>query len=212
MSLDHPTRAVPVFAERGAQRRVMGATDWWFYPLILVLAAALVALSLGITTVSQPPQPQPATRKDGALVYGPHQLARGTRIDATHVRYIVRDLGLSASAVRLAVRPGTAIPADGDSAAALLLAPGDTEALVGRPVRVEIAHRRFSISAAGALALRFDNGPWTITPLPPQSGPLTVTLPAPSTAPRELGIRMVTDQQDMNYGAEFNRIVLRPVP
>jgi len=203
-------RAVPVYAERGAQRRVMGATDWWFYPLIVLAAAALMAVSLGGEAFVRDARPQAARLEGGILVFGPRALAQGTQTDPTHVSYVVRDLGVRIRAVRLAIRPNAPPPTAGDTAAALLLAPAQTQALVGRPVRAELAYRRFSITAAGAVALRFDDGPWTIAPLPPQSGPVVVVLPAPTRAPARLGIRLISDQTDMNYGAEFRRIVLRP--
>lgn len=205
-------RAVPVFAERGGQRRVMGATDWWFYPLILAMAAGLVALSFGGEAFTQDARAQSAARDGTALVYGPRQLARGARLDGAHVRYVVRDFGVRARAVRFAVKPNTPAPVAGDGGIALLLVPAETAPLAGRPVRAELAYRRFSITAAGALALRLDEGPWVTVPLPALSGPVAVDLPAPARAPRTLGIRLISEQTDMNYGAEFTRIALRAVP
>lgn len=205
-------RAVPVFADAGARRRVMGATDWWFYPLLLSVAAGLIALSLGADAFDKGASPQVASRGGGALVYGPHEIARGSRLDAAHVRYVVRDFGVSARAVRFAVRPDTPAPVSGDGGITILLAPGDTATLVGRPVRAEVDLRRFSITAAAALALRLDNGPWTTVALPAASGLVALELPAPALAPQSLGIRLISEQNDMNYGAEFKRITLRPVP
>jgi hypothetical protein len=205
-------RAVPVNASAGVRRRIMGATDWWFYPLLLAMAAGLIVLSLGADIFDRGPQPQEATTQDGALAYGPHQIARGARVDPTHVRYVVRDLGVSARAVRFAVRPDTPAPTAGDTGVLLLLRQQETAQLVGRPVRATVTLRRFSITAAAGLALRLDDGAWVTVPLPAQSGPVTVDLPAPGAAPQTLGIRLISAQSDMNYGAEFQRIALASIP
>jgi hypothetical protein len=208
-------RAVPVNAEPGARRRVMGATDWWFYPLIVLIAAGLVSVSLGGEAFIQAATPQHAAARTGAeLVYGPHELARGSRMDADHVRYVVRDFGVSARAVRLAVRPGTPAPTPQSTGVMLLLDPAETAPLSGKPVRVVLALRRFSVTAAGGIAVSLQNGgpvQWVIVPLPTVNGDVTVDLPpldgAPATA---LGLRMLSDIQDYNHGAEITRITLKP--
>lgn len=211
-----PLRAVPVNAERGARRRVMGATDWWFYPLVLMGAAALIVMSLGIDVFDTTAAPQRATRDGAALVYGPHEIARGARTDADHVRFVVRDLGVSARGVRFAVRPSTPAPDADDTGVQLLLDPADAAALAGKTVDVELQLQRFSISAAGGIALSLQNGgpvQWVTAPLPPASGPLVVRVAAPEGAPPSaLGLRLLTDETNMNYGVEFTRIALRPAP
>lgn len=213
MSSQAPSdRAVPVFVDRGANRRIMGATDWWFYPLLAVVAAGLIALSLGADAFEHGATSQRAARQGEALVYGPHEIARGARVDSAHVRFVVRDLGVNARAVRFAVRPHTPPPAPTDRGVQLLLDPADTAALVGHSVTVELQVRRFSITAAAAIALRLDDGPWVVTPLPATSGPVSVRLPAPAGPPRTLALRLISDRDDLNYGAEFGRIALRPGP
>jgi hypothetical protein len=209
-----PTRAVPVFVERDTKRRVMGATDWWFYPLVVLIAAGLIVSSLGAEAVPRNPQPQAAARDGAALVYGPHALARGARVDDDQLLYVVRDFGVSARAVRFAVRPNTAAPGANDAGAQILLDPQDTTALVGTLVDVELQVRRFSITAAGGIAVSLQNGgpvTWATAPFPPSSGPVTARARAPALpAPTALGLRMLSDRTDYNYGAEITRVTIRP--
>lgn len=206
-------RAVPVFAER-ANRRVMGATDWWFYPVVLLVAAGLIIASLGAEAAPRTPEPQAAAREGAALVYGPHALARGARVDGDQFMYVVRDFGVSARAVRFAVRPNAAAPGADYRGAQILLDPRDTAAFAGKLVDVELEVRRFSITAAAAIAVSLQNdGPaaWTTVALPPSSGSVTVQVQAPTgNAPTALGLRMLTDMTDYNYGAEITRITIRP--
>jgi hypothetical protein len=195
---------------------VAGATDWWFYPVIAAAAAALIVVSLGAAPFTESPAPQrPAARDGGALSYGPHELARGLAVDGTQVRFVVRDYGVSARAVRLAVRPHTPPPAPGDEGARLLLNPADTAGLAGRPVDVTLQVRRLNVTAAAAVAVSLQNGSgptaWATAPLPPESGPVTVRVTAPEGAgPSALGLRMLTEQTDYNYGAEIVRVSLSP--
>lgn len=209
-------RAVPVNAERGARRRVMGATDWWFYPLIGAVAIGLIAASLGGDAFVQTATPQRAASRGDELVYGPHELARGARVDADHVRYVVRDFGVSARAVRLAVKPGRPAPSPQSAGVRLLLDPVQAGALAGKPVRVTLQVRRFSVTAAGGIAVSLQNGgavSWVSAPLPTETGAISVDLPAlTGPAPTALGLHMLSDKGDFNYGAEIGRIALKPLP
>jgi hypothetical protein len=211
-----PARArdVPVFVDAGQRRRVMGATDWWFYPLVILGAVGLILLSLGADVFVKPAIAQRAAREGPALVYNAHLLARGSQSDGSHVRFVVRDFGMSARAVRFAVRPNIPPPTAEDRGVQLLLDSADGALLAGKPVDVELVTRRFAISAAGGIALSLQNGgpvTWVTVPLPAQSGPLTVRLNAPEgAAPTALGVRMLSEGDDMNYGVEISRITLRP--
>ena len=207
--------ARPAFVTGGTQRRVMGASDWWFYPLMLVAALGLIVLSLGLDAFDTRVTPQRAERQGATLSYGPHQLARGTRIDADQVRYVVRDFGVNARAVRFAVKPNRPAPTARDTGARLLLDPAETAALVGKPVRVEVQYVRLPRTAAGGMALSLQNGGpviWASKPLPPESGVVTIDLPAVAgAAPTALGLRMLSDREDFNCGGEIQRITLKPL-
>ncbi len=210
------TRAVPVNAERGARRRVMGATDWWFYPLIVLAAGGLISASLGGDAFDRAATPQHAASRSGAeLVYGPHELARGTRVDADHVRYVVRDFGVSARAVRFAVKPDRPAPGPDTKGVTLLLDQAETAPLAGKPVRVVLLLRRFTVTAAGGIAISLQNGgpvTWVTASLPAESGEVTIDLPAlAGAAPTALGVWLLSDRSDFNYGTEFSRITLKPI-
>lgn len=207
-------RALPAYVGDGSRRRVMGATDWWFYPLIAIAALGLIVLSLGLDTFDTRVAPQHARRQGAALTYGPHELARGTRVDADHVRFVVRDFGVNAQALRIAVKPGRPAPTVRDTGVQLLLDPAETAAFAGKAVRVEIQYVRLTRTAAGGIALSLQNGGpvvWTSKPLPTESGAVTIDIAAPAGAPpTALGLRMLSERDDFNCGAEIRRIVLKP--
>ena len=207
-------RALPTFVTDGSRRRVMGATDWWFYPLIAVAALGLIVLSLGLDAFDTRVTPQHAQRHGAALIYGPHELARGTKLDADHVGFVARDFGVNAHAVRFAVKPDRPPPTAQDTGVRLMLEPGETVNLAGKPVRVEIQYVRLTRTAAGGIALSLQNGgpvTWVSRPLPTESGMVTLDLTAPAGgAPTALGIRMLSDREDFNCGAEIQKITLKP--
>lgn len=194
----------------------MGATDWWFYPLMALAALGLIVTSLGASILERAATPQAAAREGSSFVFDQHKIAQGARLDDTHVMHVVRDFGVSAQSVRFAVRPNAPPPTAADTGVQLLLSPADAAALTGRTVDVELQLRRFTITAAGGIALSLQNGgpvTWVITPLPQTSGPMAVRLTAPAGAPpTALGLRLLTDQTDYNYGAEIRRITITPAP
>ena len=192
----------------------MGATDWWFYPVIAVAALSLIALSFGLDAFDVRVTPQHAQRQGAALSYGPHELARGVKLDADHVSYVVRDFGVNAHAMRIAVKPNRPAPTAQDTGVRLLLDSAETAALAGKPVRVEVAFVRLPRTAAGGIAISLQNGgpvTWVSKALPLENGVLAIDLTAPAgAAPTALGVRMLSDRVDFNSGAEIRKITLKP--
>lgn len=193
----------------------MGATDWWFYPLVIAVAALLITVSLGAGPFAAAPSPQRATvQPGGTLVLAPHQLAAGMRVDRGQVLYVARELGVRASAVHLAVRPDQPPPLPSDAGAQLLLDPAQTSALVGVPVRVRITFRRFNVTPASAIAVSLQNGgsnAWETALFPETGETVEIALPPLSGAPPSaLGLRMLTDHRDFKYGAAISRIEIGP--
>jgi len=207
---------VPGLGERRTKAlKISGATDWWFYPLVLAVAAALIIVSLGADAFNRDGSPQKAVREGEAYIYGPAALAGGIDPMNGHVRHVVRDFGVSARAVRVGVEPGRG-QAKPDSVGALLQIDAvDAAAFAGRPVRVEITFRRISTTTANGLAVSLQNGGpayWTGGPLPTDGGVMAFDIPArPGAPPKGLGIWVISDKVDYNYGIEITRVMIRPV-
>lgn len=200
---------------RAKALKIHGATDWWFYPLLLAVAAALILVSLGADAFDRDGAPQKALREGETYIYGPAALAGGIDPMNGHLRHVVRDFGVSARAVRVGVEPGRGRPTPDSVGALLQIDPADAAAFAGRPVRVEITFRRISVTTAQGLATSLQNGGpafWSGGPLPAENGVMAFDLPALSgPPPKGLGIWVISDKTDYNYGVEISRITMKPV-
>lgn len=194
--------------------KISGATDWWFYPLLAIVAAALIFVSLGADAFDRDGAPQKGVREGDAFIYGPAALAGGVDPMNGHLRHVVRDFGVSARAVRIGVQPGRGQPAPNATGALLQIDPADAAALAGRPVRVEITFRRISVTTAQGLATSLQNGGpvfWSGGPIPQENGVMAFDLPAQPGGPlKGLGIWVISDKTDYNYGVEITRVMLKP--
>ncbi|MDZ4777293.1 MAG: hypothetical protein SGJ23_10960 [Alphaproteobacteria bacterium] len=207
---------VPGLGERRTKAlKIAGATDWWFYPLLLVFAAALVTVSLGADAFNRDGAPQKGAREAGAYIYGPAALAGGIDLANGHLRHVVRELGVSPRAVRVGVEPGRGQPTPDAVGALLQIDPADAAAFAGKPVRVEITFRRISVTTAQGLATSLQNGGpafWSGGPIPAENGVMAFDLPALAGGPpKGLGIWVISDKSDYNYGVEITRVMMKPV-
>jgi hypothetical protein len=206
---------VPGLGDRRTKAlKIQGATDWWFYPLLMAVAAALILASLGFDAFVRGGEPQKAARDGGAYVFGAGALAGGIDVAAGHLRHVTRDLGVNARAVRVGVRPGLGAPTPTSAGAVLLFDPADAAALAGRPLRVELRIKRINATTAQSLAVSIQNGgaaTWVTAAIPAENGVMTFDLPASAGAqPRGLGLWLISDKTDYNYGVEISRIAISP--
>jgi hypothetical protein len=206
---------VPGLGERRTKAlKIYGATDWWFYPLLLAVACVLVLASLGFDVFVRGGQPQRAARAGGAFVFDAGALAGGINVEAGHLRHVTRDLGVSARAVRVGVRPGQGAPTPTSTGAVLLLDPADAAAFAGKALRVEMRIKRISVTTAASVAVSVQHGApttWVTAPIPAENGVMTFDLPASAaTPPRGLGIWLISDKTDYNYGVEISRVSITP--
>lgn len=206
--------AVPGLGERRTKAlKIHGASDWWFYPLLLVVAAALVTVSLGAGAFERSGRAQAATMDGAAHVFGAQALADGVVTRNGHILHIAREFGLSPRAVRIGARPGMGAASPDRSGVQLLLAPEEGARLAGKPLRVEIAFRRISVTNAASLAVGLEQGgpiAWVTQPIPPENGVMTFDLPAAAAAPTAIGFWVVNDKTDYNYGVEISRVRVTP--
>lgn len=205
---------VPGLGERRTKAlKIHGASDWWFYPLLVAIAAALVIVSLGAGAFERSGRAQTATMDGATHVFAAQALADGIVTHNGHLLHIAREFGLSPRAVRLGVRPGMGAASADRSGVQLLLAPEEGARLAGKALRVEIAFRRISVTNAASLAVGLETGgpiAWVTQPIPPENGVMTFDLPASATAPTALGFWVVSDKTDYNYGVEISRVRVTP--
>ncbi len=182
-----------------------------FYPLAILIAAAIIALSLRPQSWPREPAPQAGLVEDGAIVLAGDALGAPAP-DPRQVFYVDRNPLGGAEALRIAVLPNEPAPGPADSGVQILLAPDAAARLDGRPVRVEVSVRPLEITTAQRLYVALDGaGPraWTMALLSPQDATLSFDLPA-QAAPIALGLRVESDLDDYNYGIEIARIRLVP--
>lgn len=206
-------RNVAGLGERRAKAlKIYGASDWWFYPLVLAAAVALVLVSLGAGAFGRSALPQAATRESSAYVFGATALAAGIETRDGHVLHVARDYGVSAKAVRIGVRPGMGVPSADRAGAKLLLTPADAAAFAGKPLRVEATIKRINVTNAVSLGVSVqDGGPitWATQVIPAADGVMTFDLP-PSAAPKAIGFWVVSDKTDYTYGVEIGSVRVTP--
>ena len=208
---------VPGLGDRRTKAlKIQGATDWWFYPAIFAIAAALIFASLGFEAFAPGGGGAQKAERDGkAYVYNAAALAEGIAVSEGHLRHVTRDMGVSARSIRVGVRPGLGAPTPSSIGAALRFDPSDAAALVGRPIHVEVTVRRISVTTAAALAVSLQSSAptiWTTAAIPMDDGVMAFDLPAlDGPTPNGLGLWLVSDKTDYNYGVEISRIAITPI-
>lgn len=182
-----------------------------FYPLILVLAALVIAVSLKPQAWPREPAPVAAQVVDGALVFE-GQAFNSPAVGAEQNMSVVRDFWGAAQALRIAQKPGQPPPTPAEQGARLLLTTEQAALIDDRPVTIEVTYNPIPINAASELAVSLQGiGPaeWVSQPSPPQTGTLTFQLP-PQFAVNAIGLRALSGNADQAYGLEITRVRVIP--
>lgn len=182
-----------------------------FYPLALLAAGLLIAVSLAPQAWPRDPAPVAAQRSDGALVLSGPAFDSPAHGPEQHV-FVPRDLWGRPQALRIAVLPNRGEPAPTEQGARILLDAATAAQLEGRPVVAEVSYNPLPINAATGLAVSLQGAggaQWVTQPAQPQPGVLRFELPAQSGV-SALGLRAISSGTDQAYGLEITRIVLRP--
>ena len=182
-----------------------------FYPLILVLAALVIAVSLRPQAWPREPAPVAAQVVGAALVFE-GQAFNSPAVGAEQNMSVVRDFWGAAQALRIAQKPGQPPPTPAEQGARLLLTPAQAALIEDRSVTVEVSYNPIPINAASELAVSLQGiGPaeWVSQPSPPQTGTLTFQLP-PQFAVNAIGLRALSGNADQAYGLEITRVRVIP--
>lgn len=185
-----------------------------FYPLALLLAVLVIAVSARPQSFPRAPAPVAGQIEQGALVL--QGAAFNSPSDDPGVQYITvkRDNWGQALSLKIAQRPGRPPPTPRDHGVRVLLDPARAAAVAGHAVTVEVSYLPSPVNAANALAVSLQSaGPstWVTRPTPPQPGTLRFELPAQAN-PTALGLRAVASGGDADeaYGLEITRIRITP--
>jgi hypothetical protein len=184
-----------------------------FYPVLALLAAGLILLSLG----SQPWAPRtPASQSgapgaDGAVVFGPSALAR---IDpgAHHHIFSPRNARGQASSLHIALKKGAPLTPDETERGARLLLTSDTVTpFRGQPVQVDILVRPAPLMAAPQIAISWqgEDGAtvWSLAETGTEEKTLSFTLPA-AAAPQAIGFYVVNASANDAFAVEIAEVRL----
>jgi|CXWL01.1.fsa_nt_gi hypothetical protein len=182
-----------------------------FYPVTLLLAALVIALSIQPQKWPRAPAPVAGQVIEGALVL--EGAAFNSPDDSPEQELtVVRDFFGRPQALRIAVLPGQPLPTPAEPGVRIELKP-EAAALIGEnPVTVEVQYNPNAVNAASALAVSLQGiapGDWVIQPIPPQPGVVRFSLPG-SFAVNAIGLRAISDGEGQAFGLEIVRIKIIP--
>jgi hypothetical protein len=184
-----------------------------FYPLVLILGAAVIFISLAPQAWPRAAEAQAGTLTPEAIVLEGASLTAPDPSPDQEM-YVVRDIWGNAQSLRVAVLPDMPEPTPAEQGVRILLSPETAARLDDRPVAVEVSYRPVPINAANGLAVSLQGiGPadWVIKPIAPEAGTVRFELPA-SFAINAIGLRAMSNGADQAYGVEIVRIRVIPEP
>lgn len=179
-----------------------------FYPLVIIVAALAIVVSL--RPQSWPREPAPISGvQDGEWLVFQGESFNSPEAGAEEM-FVVRDYLGRALRLRVAQTMAQPVPQPTDDGARLLLNAADGAALSGRNLVIEISYNPSPVNAANALAISLrsaDGGPspWITLEAPPEPATLRFALPARSSV-NAIGIRPISGSPDQAYGLEITRI------
>jgi hypothetical protein len=182
-----------------------------FYPLAVLFAAFVVAVSLRPQSWPREPAPVSAVRDGEWLVFRGESFSTPAP-DAAQELTVMRDFLGRAERLRIAQKPELPPPTPEQDGARILLSEADSALLSGRPVIVEVSYNPLPVNAASGLAvsLRGDGvSTWVSQPAPSQPATLRFRLPALNTV-NAIGLRALTSENEQAYGLEITRIRVSP--
>lgn len=182
-----------------------------FYPLAIITAAFLIAVSLQPQKWARPPAPVQAQTIEGAMVFAGRQLNSPDSSPEQHMT-VVRNFWGEAQALRIAVKPNQPAPTPAERGVRILMIPEDAARIDDRPVTVEITYTPSPINAATGLAVSLQGiGPaeWVSQDVLPQPATVRFELPA-QFAVNAIGLRALSTDNSQAYGLEITRIRVIP--
>jgi hypothetical protein len=189
---------------------------WLFHPLVfypLAILAALLVIAISIKPQSWPRTPAPVAARldDGALVYA------GESFDSPAVspeqRLMVhRDFWGRPRTLSIAVLQDQPPPTPAERGVRILMTPEDAARIGDRPVTIEVSYNPLPVNAASGLAVSLQGiGPaaWVAQDIRPQPSTVRFELPA-QFAVNAIGLRALNQGGNQAFGLEITRIRIIP--
>jgi hypothetical protein len=182
-----------------------------FYPLAILLAALVIAISLEPQSWPRPPAPVSGERTGDSLVLERDAFNAPAVGPDQHVT-VVRDFWGRPQTLRIAVEPNAPAPGPQDQGVRILLGRQAAAAIAERAVTVVVSYSPLPVNAASGLAIAVEGaGPptWVTRQAPPQTGALRFVLP-PQTGANAIGLRAIASGEREAFGLEITRILVTP--
>ncbi len=186
-----------------------------FYPLAVLLAVLVIAVSAKPLSWPRPAAPVAGQRAGSAIVLAQAAFAAPAP-DPQQNLYVTRNFLGQPRALRIAVLPNQAAPGANDHGVRILLTPQAAAELSGRPATIVVTYNPLAVNAATGLAVSLQGaGPtqWVTLTAPPQHAALRFEVPA-QTGVTAIGLRTINGnaQQPEAYGLEIVRVSITPHP
>lgn len=182
-----------------------------FYPLAILVAGLVIAVSLRPQSWPREPAPVAAQMQDDTLVFSGEGF-NSPSPSAEQSMTVIRDFWGRAQTLRVAVLPNQPPPTPAEQGVRVLLTPEDAARIDDRPVTIEVTYNALPINAAAGLAVSLQGiGPaeWVSHPTPPDAQVVRFDLPA-QFAVNAVGLRALSEMNDQSYGLEITRIRITP--
>lgn len=183
-----------------------------FYPVIALLAALAIALSLRPQSWPREPAAVAGVVEGQSLILAGDAFNSPAHDAAQQNIYVPRNFLGQPQALRVAVLPSQAAPAPTERGARILLQQADAQLLNGRRLIVEVSYNPLPVNLASGLAVSVQgDGPvqWVEQNAPEEPGTLRFDLPAASNV-NAIGLRALSNGTDQAYGLEITRIRVTP--
>lgn len=186
-----------------------------FYPLVAVLAALVIAISVRPQSWPRAPAPVGGQSAGGALVLAQTSFDAPTS-DPDQNLYVTRNFWGQAQALRIAIHPNMSALGAEDRGVQILLTPNAAANLSDHPATIVVNYNPLAVNAATGLAVSLQGAGstvWSVQPAPPQHGALRFEVPA-QTGVNAIGLRAMSSNANQReaYGLEITRISITPHP
>lgn len=179
-----------------------------FYPIVLLLAAGMIAFSAMPQLWPRPAAPVAAQVENGVIVLEGGAFNSPEDPPQQDIT-VTRTLLGEAQALRIAVLPEQGDPTPQETGVRLLLEPETAALLSGRGIRLEVQYQPLAVNAASALAVSLQGAGeirWVSLPIPPLSNSVTFTLPVTQDV-TAIGLRAISgNPPPVSYGVEITSI------